>query len=204
MPSGKRARGQPVAVNVGVFGGSFDPVHLGHLIVAEAAADALVLDEVRFVPAHAQPLKQGRHGASGEARLAMLELAIARNPRFVVDARELERPAPSYTVDTLQALRNERPEDRLFFLVGADAARDFSAWRAPETIARLATVVVLTRPGAAVPSSALIHRRLEVPAIDVSATDVRERCRAGRSIRYLVPDPVRQYIADRGLYTEGS
>lgn len=191
-------------MNVGVFGGSFDPVHVGHLIVAEAAADALALHEVRFVPANVQPLKRGQHGAGGAARLAMLELAIAANPRFVADDRELRRPPPSYTVDTLQALHDEGSRDRLFFLVGADAARDFRSWRAPETIARLATVVVLTRPGAAVPSDALIDRCLDVPAVDLSATDVRDRCRAGRSIRYLVPDPVRAYIAERGLYTEGS
>lgn len=191
-------------MNVGVFGGSFDPVHVAHLIVAEAAADALALDEVRFVPAHVQPLKRGRHGASGEARLAMLELAIAGNPRFVADDRELRRAAPSYTVETLQALRDERPGDRLFFLLGADAARTFRSWRAPETIARLATVVVLSRPGAAAPPDPLISHCVDVPGVDVSATDVRERRRAGRSIRYLVPDPVRDYIADRGLYTEGS
>lgn len=191
-------------MNVGVFGGSFDPVHLGHLIVAEAAADALALAQVRFVPARAQPFKAGRHAASPEARLAMLHLGLEGNPRFAADDCELRRAAPSYTVDTLRTLHDARPGDRLFLLVGADAAADLPHWRDPERIAELATVVVLTRPGEARPGHRFVTRRLDVPAIDISATAVRARCRRGDSIRYLVPEAVRRYIADRGLYREGS
>lgn len=191
-------------MNVGIFGGSFDPVHLGHLIVAEAAADALALAHVRFVPARAQPLKQGTHAAAAGDRLAMLRLALEKNPRFVVDDQELRRPPPSYTRDTLQALHDARPGDRLFLLVGADAAADLPRWRDPEGVAALATVVAMTRAGAPPPGHALIARCLEVPAIGISATAVRARCRRGDSIRYLVPEAVRRYIADRGLYREGS
>lgn len=190
-------------MKVGVFGGSFDPVHLGHLIVAEAAADALALDEVRFIPARAHPFKHTTY-ATPEDRLAMLRLAAGGNPRFRVDERELRRASPSFTVDTLRELCAAEPGNRLFLLLGADAARDFGAWREPETIARLAGVVVLTRPGVAPPEHALLSERLPVPAIDISATAIRERCRRGASIRYLVPDPVREYIAAHGLYREGT
>jgi nicotinate-nucleotide adenylyltransferase len=196
-PGGFRER----AVKVGVFGGSFDPVHIGHLVVAEHAAERLGLEQVRFVPAGQQPLKIGHHAAAAD-RLAMVEAGIRDNPRFVVDPREASRPGPSYTVETLRALAAEAPGDALFFLVGADAARDIPAWRDPQGIAALAAIVVLTRPGASPPAHPLVARVVEVPGVDVSATQIREAVRCGRSIRYLVPRAVEDYIVRHGLYRD--
>jgi nicotinate-nucleotide adenylyltransferase len=182
-----------------LLGGSFDPVHVGHLIVAEAAAD--VLDaRVRFVPAREQPFKHPAHGATPAQRAEMLDLAVADNARFAVERIEFDLPAPSYTVRTLRALAEREPGNRFTLLLGADAARDLAAWWEVEALPALADVVIFARPGYSLPSHPLIRRVIEVPAIDLSATVVRSRAAAGRSLRYLVPDPVREYIARHGLY----
>jgi nicotinate-nucleotide adenylyltransferase len=190
-------------VRIGILGGSFDPVHFGHLIVAQEAAARLALDRVRLVVAGRQPFKREGHAAPAEDRLAMLCLAVAGDPCLIADDREIRRPGPSYTIDTLRELRREQPGGALCLLIGADAAGDFPQWHEAETIPSLATVVVLTRPGTTVPDHPLIAQTLEVPAIDISATLVRARCRRGESIRYLVPDAVARYIAERRLYTAG-
>ena len=182
-----------------LFGGSFDPVHVGHLIVAEAAADGLGA-RVRFLPAREQPFKRAAHVATGEQRLAMLELAIPGNPRFAVEPIELGLPAPSYTVLTLRALAQREPGNRFTLLLGADAARDLPAWYEVEALPALADVVVFARPGVPPPRHALVRRVIEVPAVDISATAVRARVARGLSIRYLVPDAVAEYIAAHGLY----
>jgi nicotinate-nucleotide adenylyltransferase len=190
-------------VRLGVFGGTFDPVHLGHLIVAAEAHRRLGLDRVLLIPAGRHPFKGAERPAPAADRLAMLRLAVAGDPRFDVDDRELRRPGPSYTVDTLRALRSERPGDPLSLLVGADAARDLSAWRDAQSIPDLAQVVVLSRPGSVLPAYPLGARALETPAIEISASLVRARCREGESIRYLVPEAVERYIVERRLYAEG-
>ena len=190
-------------MRIGVFGGSFDPVHLGHLIVAQEAATRLGLDQVRLVPAGQQPFKRETRPASAADRMAMLRLAVADDARLVADDREIRRPGPSYTVDTLRELRADCPDAELCLLVGADAAGDLPTWHDAATIPSLARVVVLTRPGARVPSHPLIAQTLVVPAIGITATDVRARCRRGESVRYLVPDAVARYIAERRLYAEG-
>ena len=182
-----------------LFGGSFDPVHLGHLVVAETAAEALGAT-VRFLPAREQPFKRAAHEATPEQRAEMLALAAQGNPRLQVERVELGLPVPSYTVRTLRALRESEPGNRFTLLLGADAAQDLAGWWEVEALPALADVVVFARPGAAVPRHPLIRRVIEVPAIAISATDVRERVRAGRSIRYLVPEAVREYIAAHGLY----
>jgi nicotinate-nucleotide adenylyltransferase len=190
-----------------LFGGSFDPVHVAHLIVAEAAADALGRP-VRFLPAREQPLKRGaqaRHQATPEQRAEMLELATAGNPRFDVERIELSLPTPSYTVRTLRALAEQAGPmtgkgNRFTLLLGADAARDLAEWWEVEALPELADVVVFARPGASVVRHSLIKRVIPVPSIDLSATQIRERVSQGRSIRYLVPDPVRAYIETHGLY----
>lgn len=187
-------------MHIGVFGGSFDPVHHGHLITALEARRLLGLDEVRLIPAGEQPLKRSRGVASPADRLAMLELAAAGVPGLVVDGRECRRPGPSYTVDTLRELRAEHPAATLSLLVGSDAARDLPAWREAEAIRALATVVILSRPGEDAGPGAGFGRTLAVPAIDISATAVRARIRAGDSVRFFVPDAVARYIADRRLY----
>jgi len=185
-----------------LFGGSFDPVHVAHLIVAEAAADALGCN-VRFLPAREQPLKQGAragHQATPEQRAEMLDLAIAGNARFGVERVELGLPTPSYTVRTLRALGEREPGNRFTLLLGADAARDLAEWWEVEALPELADIVVFARPGASVVRHPLIKRVIPVPSIDLSATQVRERVKQGRSIRYLVPDPVHEYIGAHGLY----
>jgi nicotinate-nucleotide adenylyltransferase len=182
-----------------LFGGSFDPVHLGHLVVAETAAEALGA-MIRFMPAREQPFKRAAHQATPEQRVEMLVLAAQGNPRLQVEQVELGLPVPSYTVRTLRALGEREPGNRFTLLLGADAARDLAGWWEVEALPALADVVVFARPGAAVPRHPLIGRVIEVPAIALSATDVRERVRAGRSIRYLVPEAVREYIAAHGLY----
>ena len=198
MPSGRFVE-RPL--NVGVFGGSFDPVHFGHLVVAEQAAERLHLAQVRFVPARCHPFKAGHH-ASPEDRAAMVAEAIQDNPRFVLDARELDRPAPSYTADTLRALGTESPGDALFLLLGADAAAELPAWHDADAIAKLATVAVVTRPGVVPPPHRLIRAVVEVPGIDISATAIRDAVRRGESIRYLVPPAVEAYITRHGLYRD--
>jgi nicotinate-nucleotide adenylyltransferase len=182
-----------------LFGGSFDPVHVGHLVVAEVAGEQLGA-AVRFVPAREQPLKRAAHGATPEQRAEMLDLAVAGNPRLSVDRIELALPPPSYTVRTLRALAEREPGNRFALLLGADAAQDLSSWYEVDALPALAELVVFARAGCPMPRHPLIERVIEVPAIDVSATRIRERVRQGLSIRYLVPDAVREYIAARGLY----
>ena len=184
-----------------LFGGSFDPVHIAHLLVAEAAADELGAT-IRFLPAREQPFKRAAHQASTEQRAAMLDLAVRGNPRLGVERIELDLPTPSYTVRTLRALaeRTAATGNRFMLLLGADAARDLAAWWEVEALPALADIVIFARPGASVPRHPLISRVIPVPSIDLSATQVRERVKQGRSIRYLVPDAVREYIATHGLY----
>ncbi len=187
-------------MRIGVFGGSFDPPHTGHLIVADAAADLLDLDRVHFVPAFEQPFKRTELVASPAARAQMVRLAVEGNPRFAVDLQEIERRGVSYTVDTLRSLRHQCSRDELFLLVGADAAEVIGEWKVGSELVRLACVVVLTRPGAETVEHELISRILAVPRIDISATDVRRAVWEGRSIRYLVPENVANYIEAHGLY----
>jgi nicotinate-nucleotide adenylyltransferase len=187
---------------IGLLGGSFDPVHNGHLIVGQVAAEALALDALRFVPAREQPFKRGRHGASAADRAAMLALAVADTPGLSVEPIELDRPGPSYTVDTLRALRAREPGVELVLLLGADAAAELPAWHEATEIPRLARVVVFARPGSAVPALPAISGTVRVPAIDISATGIRQRVREGRSIRHWVPDAVAEYVVLHRLYLD--
>ncbi len=187
---------------IGLLGGSYDPVHNGHLIVGQVAAEALGLDSLRFVPAREQPFKRGRHGAAAEDRAAMLSLALADSPGMVVEPIELSRPGPSYTVDTLRALRAREPEAEFTLLLGADAAADLPAWHEAAEVPRLVRVVVFARPGSTVPALAAISETVTVPALDISATGIRQRVREGRSIRHWVPDSVAEYVASHRLYLD--
>lgn len=184
----------------GLLGGSFDPVHHGHLIAADRAAEALALERVVFVPCARQPLKATGPVAEAADRAAMLRAAIAGHARFALETLELERPGPSYTVDTLRALRARWPGERLVLLLGADAAADLPRWREADEVARLAEVAVLTRPGCPEVAAPLVRHLVATPAIEISAREIRARCLAGTSIRYLVPDAVAAYIAQHGLY----
>ncbi len=185
---------------IGVFGGSFDPIHHGHLLAAQAVVDVLGLEELRFVPAREQPFKIGRHFAPAELRARMVALAIAGEPKFRLETAELERTGPSYTVDTLRALRAREPGREFAFLIGADAARDMATWHQAEALPTLATLVVFARPGVPVPRLPWPVRGVTIPAVDISATEIRQRVAEGRSIRYWVPDPVAECIAADRLY----
>jgi nicotinate-nucleotide adenylyltransferase len=184
-------------MRVGVFGGTFDPVHVGHLAIAHAALESLPLDRVVFVIARRSPLKE-RGPVAGEAdRLQMLELAVADEPRFAVSRAELDREGPSYTVDTLERLSG--PDD-LFLILGSDAIADFPRWKDPERIAKLATLVVAERPGAPERMGDAPIVRFDAPRLDISSRELRARAARGLSLRYLVPDPAWRHIEARGLY----
>ncbi len=197
-------------MRVGVFGGTFDPVHVGHLIAAEEATELLALDEMLFVPAGHPWFKAGETVTDAEHRLNMVRLAVESNPRFRVCAVEVARPGPSYTVDTLEHLREKAPSaTELFLVLGLDALTEMHRWRCPARVFELATVVGVARPGAEFdpaalsdifPSAAERVIMLDVPLVDVGATDLRRRASAGRSLRYLVPDGVEEYIVEHGLY----
>jgi nicotinate-nucleotide adenylyltransferase len=187
-------------VATGVFGGSFDPVHHGHLIAADRAAEALGLETVLFVPCARQPLKAGGSVATGKQRCEMLRIAVQGHPRYALETMELDRDGPSYTVDTLRALKQRWPDDRLVLILGADAAAELPRWRAADEVARLAEIAVLTRPGAPEVTSAFVRHLVATPAIEISASDIRARCLAAKSIRYLVPDAVVDYIERHHLY----
>jgi nicotinate-nucleotide adenylyltransferase len=198
----------------GVLGGTFDPVHYGHLLIAEQAHEALGLDRVLFIPAAIPPHKQTDEVSSGRRRLEMVELAIAGNPYFEACDVELERRGVSYTVDTLQILHDRRPGAVWYLILGGDSALEFSTWRDPEQIAALARIVIVHRPGSTFdPSSlspplpaALLNRIevLETPQYDFASTDIRRRAADGRTIRYLTPAAVEAYIAAHRLYTGGA
>jgi nicotinate-nucleotide adenylyltransferase len=188
-------------MRIGVLGGSFDPIHHGHLITAVAAREALGLDQVRWVPAAEQPFKVGRHAASAEHRARMVELGCGGEPGFVTDRIEIERSGPSYTVETVGTLAGRFPEAELSLLLGADAAELFDQWRDPAGIRALARVVVFARAGES-PRPGIADQVIIVPRIDISSTEIRERVRQGRSIRYLAPDSVVAYITEQGLYRD--
>lgn len=190
--------------SIGIFGGTFDPIHTGHLILAERAREELDLDAILFMPAHVPPHKvNGRKIASGEARLEMIRLAIRSNPAFHVTEIELQREGVSYTVDSLEDIHRSAPDARLVLLMGSDNARDFTSWRRPERILELATVGVWERPGSYYWPEVYhdyIPRKVSSPLLEISSTEIRNRVAAGRSIRYMTPDSVRDYIEQHGIY----
>jgi len=203
--------------SLGIFGGTFDPIHNAHLAVAQEAAEALGLERVVFIPAGQPPHKPDREIATAEHRLAMIELAIAGNDRFAVDPVELRRAGPSYTVDTLEALHASRTGGgilaNLVLVLSAEAFLGLMSWRAPGRILELARVVVVPRDGYPAAGPDFISEQLpgrpdladratflDSPRLHLSASDLRTRAAAGRSLRYLVPDAVAAYIDDHALY----
>ena len=182
---------------IGVFGGTFDPVHVGHLAIALAALESVPLDRVLFVPVRRSPLKDRDPLASIDDRVAMLEAAIANEPRFALSRAELEREGVSYTVDTLEQLRSQ---GELFLILGSDALADLARWRAPDRIRELATILVAARPGAPEPGAMHGARAFDAPRLDISSRELRARAARGMSLRYLVPDAVWEHIRRRGLY----
>lgn len=196
--SAERASG-----GIALFGGTFDPPHIGHLTVAQDAFDALSVRRVVWIPCGRPPHKPPLRPASPEIRLEMTRAAVAGDDRFRVSDREVRRRGRSYTVDTLRDLVAADPASRLFLLIGPDQAAAFRGWRQPDEIAGLARVVVMVPGGRSfgrVPSPGVEHERLPVTRIDVSSSEIRTRFSEGRRLRYLVPDPVRAIVEREGLY----
>lgn len=200
-------------MRTGIFGGTFDPIHQGHLILAEQCREQARLDQVLFIPAARPPHKQGLPLTSFAQRAEMLSLAVAGNPAFRVDSLEKDRPGPSYTVDTLEEVQRREPSHELFLMLGADCLPDLAHWREPVRIVELATLLVVARPGAPpwpserlqaelhLPAGATLrHQVIQAPLIDIASRDLRRRAAEGRSLRYLVPRSVEAYIQQHGLY----
>lgn len=200
---------------VGIFGGSFDPIHLGHLWIAEAAREQLQLDQVRFIPAAISPLKPDNRPAGPKERQEMVQLAIAGNPAFILDDRELRRSGISYTVETLRELHREFPTHEWFLIVGGDSLQDFDRWREIGEICQLAIPAVAVRAGIAAPDWSILKKylsgaryeqamesRIQTAQIELSSRDLRNRIREGKSVRYRLPASVEAYIAHTGLYRE--
>jgi nicotinate-nucleotide adenylyltransferase len=202
----------PAPERVGVYGGTFDPVHIGHLAIAEEARWALGLSRVYVVPAAQQPLKANSHDASPAQRLAMVRLACADNPGLAPSDIELHRPPPSYTVDTLAEFRERLgPAVELHFILGADAAAELPRWRSAAAILGLARLAIVGRPGytidiaaldAALPGLAARATPIDGPRLDISSTELRRRLAAGQPARYQIPDPVLRYIEEHGFYRD--
>ncbi|MEO6208445.1 MAG: nicotinate-nucleotide adenylyltransferase [Candidatus Limnocylindrales bacterium] len=194
----------------GIFGGTFDPIHVAHLAVAEAALDDLGLASVTFIPAGEPPHKRDRTISSAEHRFAMVQAAVAENPGFRVSRIEIDRDGPSYTVDTLAALATERGAQPLALIMSMDSYLDLPNWREPQRVLALATLVVTPRDGVVDAETDFLERHfpgtwarvvmLSGPRLRLSASELRARAAAGRSLRYLVPDAVSAYIGDHALY----
>jgi nicotinate-nucleotide adenylyltransferase len=191
-------------VRLAIFGGSYDPPHIGHLLVAVDAAEQLALDRVVFVPAATQPLKAGRAVASAEQRVAMVRLLVEGDARLDVSTVEVDRAGLSFTVDTLAHFAERQPQASRFLLLGDDVLASFEQWKEPRRILGLAQVVLLEREGqqSALPSvmEGANVQRLRQRRIDVSSTEIRERIRTGKSVRGMVTDGVAEYIGRAGLY----
>lgn len=196
-------------MRLGLFGGTFDPIHYGHLILAERAREAVGLDEIWFVVAGAPPHKPAGRTPAAD-RVEMVRIAIAGNPAFAVSELDVRRPGPHYSVDLLEIVRQQRPQDDLFFLIGADSLRDLPGWRQPDRIAAMATLVVANRPGVSVEVGPEVLRALgpeakaligvSIPEIGIASREIRQRLAEGRSVRYLLPRGVEAYIQAHGLY----
>lgn len=198
-------------MRLGLFGGSFDPPHWGHLLLAEQCREQCALDEVWLLPSGSPPHKAANGMTPGPQRAEMAELAFAGCPAFSVNRMEQKREGTTYTVDTLEMLNQEDPSRELFFLIGADSLNDFPEWREPARILDLATVVCVNRGDRPLPDA---HRLIEVvganraarvrhvsiPGIDLSSSDIRRRVREGKSIRFMVPRAIEAYIAEHRLY----
>ena len=199
----------PRAPRVGVLGGTFDPVHLGHLIVAAELRHRLVLDRVIVAPAGRPPHKSAREVSDDAHRLAMLRLALAERPAFEVSAADMERDGPSYTADLLALLREELAPERFFFLMGNDSLRDLPTWHQPARIAELAELGVAARPGVLIDLEAIeravpaVRGRVHLvptPLIEIASRDIRRRVQQGEPITFQVPLAVERYIREHGLY----
>ena len=199
-----------MARRLGILGGTFDPPHIGHLVLADCAIQSLALDDLLFVPAADPPHKLATR-VSIAHRLPMLERALALDPRFRLSRVDIDRPGPHYTVDMVRILQAQQPDAELFFLMGSDSLRDLNTWHQPRAIIEQVRLAVMRRPEADVPLSihaALLPRLeervviIDAPRLEISSTEIVERLRAGKSVRFLVPDPVLDYIETHRVYRE--
>lgn len=194
---------------IGIFGGTFDPVHIGHLILAEAARESLRAEQILFLPAADPPHKQGDTRLPIEHRLAMLELAIADDPYFAISRVDIDRPGPHYTADTVRILHESYPDAELYFLMGGDSLHDLPTWHRPHEILKYVQLAVMRRTDLVLDPDELENElpgimsrvvMIDAPLIGISSTDIVERIQHGRSVRYLVPSAVLEYITAHGLY----
>jgi nicotinate-nucleotide adenylyltransferase len=204
--------GEGVGKRIGVFGGSFDPIHYGHLLMAEQCREFAELDTVVFIPAAQSPLKPSAPIAQPRQRMEMLRLATSGHDAFALDTCELDRTGPSYTILTLQTWAEKSPDDELFLILGSDAVKDFGQWRAPEKILELALPLIVSRPGPRVDIELLrkyaspkrwtkiSQGQVRAPLVEISSSDMRRRIAEGRSIRYMTPRAVEAYIYAQGIY----
>ena len=194
-------------MRIGIYGGSFDPIHYGHLLLAESAREQLQLDKVLFVPAAIAPHKRGQESAPATARIEMLKLAIGGNTALEISLLEIDRGGVRYTVDTLNAIRDKYPDAELILLVGGDTLADMPNWKDPEKIATCARIAVVDRVG--VHSDSLVIGgaevlRVSMPLMDLSSREIRDRVARGESICYRLPRGVEQYILHTGLYANAA
>lgn len=192
-------------IDTGIFGGSFNPPHLAHLIVAETVREAADLERVLWIPSARPPHKEREAVASARHRYAMTERAIEGNDAFAISDVEMQREGPSYTVETVRILREQEPERRFGLIIGGDSLADFLSWHRPLEIVEQVPLIVYRRPGSDAEPPPEIAGRVafvDAPLLEVSGTEIRERTQAGRSVRYRVPEAVRRYIESYRLYTE--
>ncbi len=198
---------------IGIFGGSFDPIHLGHLWIAEACREQCRLDQILFIPAATSPLKPHGPQAANDKRLLMLQLAISGHPNFLADSRELDRQGTSYTIDTVRSLQQERPDVDWFLIMGTDAANSLDQWKSPAELLALVTLIIVRRAGEGEINWSLLERlggteavlrsqnhQVTSALIELSSGELRERVKQGRSIRYRVPRSVEAFIEAEKLY----
>jgi nicotinate-nucleotide adenylyltransferase len=197
-------------MRLGIMGGTFDPIHYGHLVAAEQARVRFDLDHVTFVPCGQPPHKKDYQVTSAEQRYAMALIATCTNSRFDTSRVEVEREGPSYSVDTLRQFRARDAQAQLFFITGADAVRELLTWREPQEVTALCRLIAVTRPGydlreleRQIGALARSVSAIEAPGVNVSSTEIRSRVARGESIRYLTPEAVEAYIAKHGLYRSG-
>jgi nicotinate-nucleotide adenylyltransferase len=200
-------------MRIGIFGGSFDPVHYGHLILAETCRESCCLDEVWFLPAATPPHKQGHDLSPASVRVDMLQLALGGHESMKVSTVEIDRGGISYTVETLRLIRQKHSEVELFLIIGADSLADLPTWREPREICELAIPLVVRRRGSPVPDLSVLsgivaderlktiaEHQIETPTIELSSTDLRNRAKANRSLRFRTPRAVEQFILENKLY----
>jgi nicotinate-nucleotide adenylyltransferase len=213
-PEAAPEAGGPQQRRLGILGGTFDPPHVGHLWLGTMAAEAMELDRVLFMPAAQPPHKVNEPVSRATDRLLMTRLAIAADPTFELTTIEMERPGPSYTIDSVAELQERHgPDVRLYLVMAADSLDQIDTWREPDLLLERIEWIVGPRPGVPVPDRAMLERRfgsgasrihlLDGPSLDVSSSEIRRRVAAGHAIRYLVPRGVEELIVDRGLYRRG-